>query len=93
MTAKLLIVDARLRAGNRESARTLFLTIDAHVPVRLQHAYAVAAALVALSLRDDNIRRRALSAFGKMPSAAVESDESIQTLLAALDDNNWAEQR
>jgi hypothetical protein len=92
LTAKLLIIDARIRTEKLESARVLFLTIDDdHVPARLQHPYAVAAALLALALKDHNIRCRALLAFGRMPVAAVEADKGVQSFTAALNDEDWAE--
>lgn len=92
LTAKLLIIDARIRGVKLESARVLFLTIDDnHVPAHLQHPYAVTAALLALALKDDNIRCRARLAFGRMPVAAVEANEGVQSLMVALNAEDWAE--
>jgi hypothetical protein len=90
--AKLLIIDARLRGGNPDGARDLFLTIDDQVPAHLLYPYGVAAALVALFLRDEKIRSRALAALRGLPAAAVESDKSIQSYLAALHDEEWDKQ-
>jgi hypothetical protein len=91
VVAKLLIVDARLRSGKREAARDLFLTIDDQVPAHLRYPYGVAAALVAMFLRDDEIRRRAIAALSGLPAAAVESDKNIQNYLEALREDNWGD--
>jgi hypothetical protein len=85
LVAKLLTIDARLRKGTKESARELLLSIEGdQVPAQLRLPYAVAAAHVALALRDDISRRRALSAFGRVPSSAVEADSGLRSLAAAL---------
>jgi hypothetical protein len=89
---KLLIVDARVRSGKPESARELFLSIDDQVvPAHLRYPYGAAAGLVALALRDDNIRRRALAALAALPDAAIESDKGIQNYLEALRDDRWGD--
>jgi uncharacterized protein YchJ len=92
LMAKLLTIDARLRTGKQDAARDLFLTINDPVPAHFQYPYGVAAALVALFLRDKDIRHRALAILAGLPAAAVESDKSIQSYLAALQDKAWDEQ-
>jgi hypothetical protein len=66
---KLLIIDARLRSGRRNEARDLLLTIDQQVPAHLLYPYGVAAALVALCMRDKELRSRALAALRRFASA------------------------
>ena len=91
LIAKVLIIDARLRSGTQETARDLFLTIDGPVPANLQFPYGAAAALVALSLRDKDIRNRALKILSGLPAAFLESNRDVKSYLAALQDNAWNE--
>jgi hypothetical protein len=91
VVAKLLIVDARLRSGKREEARDLFLTIDDQVSAQVQYPYGVAAALVAMFLRDDKIRRTAIAALSGLPAASVEYDKNIQNYLRALRADSWGD--
>jgi tetratricopeptide (TPR) repeat protein len=93
LVSRLLIIDARIRAGKSDSAHSIFLAIDHdHVPARLQYPHAAACALLALSLRDDAIRRQALASFGKLPDAAFESDMAMRTFLSALQTGAWGEE-
>jgi uncharacterized protein YchJ len=83
--AKLLIVDARIRAGNRDSARDLFLTVVAErIPQPLQLVYAVTAGLVALSCGDEGICQSAILLLEKELSAAGELKEYVNNLLLGL---------
>jgi len=81
-----------LDTRSREEMLRLLLTIDDQVPANLLYPYGVAAALVALFLRDEKIRSRALAALRGLPAAAVESDKNIQSYLAALHDKEWDKQ-
>jgi hypothetical protein len=92
VTAKLLIVDARLRSGKLDEARGLFKSIDTPTSEQLQHPYGVAAALVALSLDDEEIRCRAIAVLRGLPAAVVESNNGVQALLAALEAPTWGKQ-
>jgi hypothetical protein len=91
IVAKLLIVDARLRSGKRGEARDLFLTIGDQVPAQLRYPYGAAAALVAMFLRDDKIRRTAIAALSGLPTAAVESDKNIRNYLKMLRETRWGD--
>ena len=62
------------------------------VPAKLLYPYGVTAALIALFLHDEKIRSRALAALRGLPAAAVESDQNIESYLAALHDKEWDKQ-
>lgn len=84
--AKLLISDARVRSGNAASARELLFTIRPdQVPNRLRYAYAVACSLAALSSGDAEMRRVAVRAIQALPPSAQDGDETLRTLLRALE--------
>jgi uncharacterized protein YchJ len=89
LMAKVLLVDARMRSGKQDSARDLFLSIEGEIPPHMLCPYGVAAALVAVSLRDPKIRSLARTALSKLPAAALESDKSIQSYVTALDEGDW----
>jgi hypothetical protein len=87
-TAKLLIVDARVRSGNTGSARDLLLSVrPEQISNRLKYAYAVACSIVALSSRDAEIRTMAVRAIQALPASAQEGDKNLRTMMQALKDD------
>jgi hypothetical protein len=89
--AKLLITDARIRSGGRESARELFLSIErANVARKYLHPYTVAAAHVAVFCNDSVIRDLALDCFKQLP-VAVTIAQGMQELLKVLQGSDSAD--
>lgn len=85
---RLLLADARIRAGNPDSARELFNTIERKdLPRRLLHAYAVAAGLVALSCKDERIRQLAIQCLNEL---GLSGSVDPHGLLQALENQHYA---
>lgn len=83
--AKLLMTDAQIRSGARESALELFSTIQSdEVPQNLQFAYSVAASLLVLAGGFVDLRDTAISLLQDLPPAGGEQDKEVKTFLQLL---------
>ena len=84
--AQLLIIDARLRANQNDSARELLSIIAPdRVTPGLQHPYAVAYALVALACGDDGLKKIAEAKLRQLPTNGTRFAKQVNDFLKALE--------
>jgi hypothetical protein len=84
--AQLLTIDARVRANRADAARELLLSIAPDcVQPRLQYPYAVAYALVALALADDELKKLAAANLRQLPSIGSQVTRHVNDLLEVLE--------
>jgi len=71
--ARLLLADALIRGGKGTSARGIILGIQQdQLPGRLRYSYAVAAANLALSCKEEEIRQLAVRAIRNLPDSTTD---------------------
>lgn len=84
--AQLLIIDARLRANQSDSARELLLIIAPdRITPSLQHPYAVAYALVALACGEDGLKKIAAAKLRQLPTIGTRMVLHVNDFLKALE--------
>lgn len=92
--AKLLIIDARLRANRTELARELLLSITPdRVTARLQHPYAVAYTLVALASGGDGLKKIAAAKLRQLPTIGTRMELHVNDFLKALEGDENTERK
>ena len=89
--AQMLLTDARIRSGNADSARQLFLrTQRDQISSQYQYPYAVTACQVALSCRDEEIRGLAILSLSEILPTSPEEEKHVKDLLLSLQsDSHW----
>jgi hypothetical protein len=85
LEAKLLVIEARMRAGASSSARDLFTTVDSdEVPSSLRVAYAVTVANLVLICGFADLRETAVTLLASLPATGGEQDREIKSLMQLL---------
>jgi hypothetical protein len=90
--AQLVILDARLRANQKEGAREMLLNINTeNLSAHLHYPYAVACAYVALACNDEELKRVAAAKLRQLPSQPSQAGQHLKQLLDALSNDSGAQ--